>query len=207
METTKVIVGIDEATRLYREYKKNAAYSEPIDWEIQRCYQLLSQKKVVIKALESVANAGVDDKGLPKLAIASATAKACRLERFRNGAAEMSWVTDRWRAVPKSKKFEWRPGTFEVTNEMVGTYRVGDKTYWNSHTNHIAQVPLIPIHLRPKRALQSYHILWEAEWAPAPPRDPYLLRRIGKADLWLVVAHWDLTEVERGALATRVVVQ
>jgi hypothetical protein len=30
-----------------------------------------------------------------------------------------------------------------------------------------------------------------------------LLRRIGRADLWLVVAGWDLTEVERAALSTR----
>ena len=33
------------------------------------------------------------------------------------------------------------------------------------------------------------------------------LRRIGKADLWLVVAQWDLTEVEKAALSTRVGVQ
>ena len=62
----------------------------------------------------------------------------------------------------------------------------------------------MPIHLRPKRGLANYHVLWEAEWTPSPPRDPFLLRRIGKADLWLVVAQWDLTEVERAALATRV---
>jgi len=37
----------------------------------------------------------------------------------------------------------------------------------------------------------------------AAPRDPMLLRRLG-GDLWLVVAHWDLTEVERAAMATRV---
>ena len=40
--------------------------------------------------------------------------------------------------------------------------------------------------------------------ARTPPRDPYLLRRIGKADLWLVVASWELTEVEMAALSTRV---
>jgi hypothetical protein len=30
-----------------------------------------------------------------------------------------------------------------------------------------------------------------------------LLRRIGKGDLWLVVASWNLTAVEKAALATR----
>ncbi len=50
----------------------------------------------------------------------------------------------------------------------------------------------------------NYHILWEAEWTKIVPRDPYLLRRIGQADLWLVVAAWNLTEVERAALSTRI---
>lgn len=65
-------------------------------------------------------------------------------------------------------------------------------------------MPLIPVHLRPRHALDNYHVLWEAEWSRVVPRDPYLLRRIGNADLWLVLAAWDLTEVERAALATRV---
>ena len=62
----------------------------------------------------------------------------------------------------------------------------------------------IPLQLRPKRGLENYHVLCEAEWTgKAPPDDPMLLRRIGRADLWLVVAGWDLTAVEKAALATR----
>jgi len=64
-------------------------------------------------------------------------------------------------------------------------------------------VPLIPVHLRPKRGLANYHILWEAEWRRLPPVDPLLIRRLGKGDLWVVVAAWDLTEVERAAIAAR----
>jgi len=64
-----------------------------------------------------------------------------------------------------------------------------------------ALVPLVPIHQRPKRGLANYHILFEAEWRLIPPKDPLLLRRIGHADLWIVCAAWDLTEVERAVLA------
>jgi hypothetical protein len=60
-----------------------------------------------------------------------------------------------------------------------------------------------PLHLRPRAALTRYHIRWQAECARIPPKDPYLLRRI-RADMWLVCAMWDLTDVERAALATRV---
>lgn len=204
METTHVTVDRDEAERLYRKYKEHQAYSSPIDWEIQRTYQLLSKGKLVIRAIESIVKAGVDEKGLPKLALASTTAKACHLTRNADGSAVMS--SHQWRG-PKRNTFDWRTSSFTFPAQTFGTSTWEGKTYRNSRSNHQAQLPLIPIHLRPKRGLQNYHILWEAEWEPIPPRDPYLLRRIGNADLWLVVAHWDLTEVERAALATRIVVQ
>jgi len=75
---------------------------------------------------------------------------------------------------------------------------VPDTTRWN----HEAAVPLIPVHLRPKAALSNYHILWEAEWTKRYPVDPYLLRRFG-GDAWLVVAAWDLTDVERAVMGSR----
>lgn len=200
METTHITVDRSEAERLYRKYKEHAAYSNPMDWEIQRTYQLLSKGKPVIKALESIVRAGVDAKGLPKLAIATAIAKACFLERSISGAATMA-SSDNWRAKASSRNI-WQRDTFTFPPDSFPMHWDG-KSRMN-RSNHKAQLPLIPIHLRPKRGLANYHILWEAEWEPIPPRDPFLLRRIGKADLWLVVHAWDLTEVERGAMATRI---
>jgi hypothetical protein len=72
----------------------------------------------------------------------------------------------------------------------------------NSNGTHEAIVPIIPVHLRPKRGLANYHILWEAEWTKRYPVDPYLLRRLG-GDAWLVVAAWDLTDVERAVMSSR----
>jgi len=62
-------------------------------------------------------------------------------------------------------------------------------------------VPLIPVHLRPRKAIDKYHVLWEADWNQYPV-DPYLLRRFG-ADAWLVVAAWDLTPVERAVMSSK----
>lgn len=201
METTHVTVDRGEAERLYRKYKEHRAYSSPIDWEIQRTYQLLSKGKLVIKALESIVKAGVDSAGLPKLAISSATAKACFLSRHVNGGVTMA-SSDNWRA---KSKYSWPVSTFTFPPETFPW--AWDRKSRTHRSDHKAMLPIIPVYLRPKRGLPNYHILWEAEWRPIPPRDPYLLRRIGKADLWLVVAHWDLTEVERAALSTRVIVQ
>jgi hypothetical protein len=67
-----------------------------------------------------------------------------------------------------------------------------------------AIVPNVPPRLRPKRGLQLYTLLWEAEWAPDPsaPEDPALLRRLG-GELYIVLGTWDLTELERTVLSGR----
>lgn len=203
MHTEMITLDRGEADLLYRKYKEHAAYSEPIDWEVQRTYDLLRKGKVIIKAIESIRQAGLNREFLPKLALAPANATECHLERYRDGQFQMTPLMPGKRWPHRGKhNLAFRENTFVFPAESFpmrwdGRERVG-------RSDHKALVPPIPLHLRPKRGLQNYHILWEAEWTRTPPRDPYLLRRIGKADLWLVVAHWDLTEVERAALSTRV---
>jgi len=200
METQKITVSRSEAEQLYRQYKTHAAYSEPIDWEVQRTYDLLRKGKVIIRALESIKQAGLNREFLPKLALTVATATTCHLVRYRDGQFSMK-PTD---GFSRSKKhnLNFRENTFVFPAESFPMS--WDNKFRTSRSEHKAQVPMIPAHLRPRRGLANYHILWEAEWEPLPPSDPYLLRRIGKADLWVVVAHWELSEVERAALSTRV---
>jgi hypothetical protein len=200
MHTELVKVPRDEALKLYQQYKSHAAYSEPFDWEIQRTYRLLSKGKVIIKALESIKAAGLNRDFLPKLALTVATAKHCRLLRYQNGSFQMTPRTN----SPRSEKnlYYFRNNTFRFPAESFPMDWSGN--HRTTRSEHEALVPIIPIHLRPKRGLANYSILWEAEWERVPPRDPYLLRRIGKADLWVVMASWELTEVERAVLSTRV---
>jgi hypothetical protein len=200
METQKINVSRHEAADLYRKYKEHAAYSEPIDWEVQRTYDLLRKGKVIIRAIESIKQAGLNRAFLPKLALTPANAKHCHLMRYKDGQLSMSPNDGFSRA--RKHNLNFRENTFVFPAESFPMGWDGKHRLFRS--DHKAMVPTIPVHLRPRRGLENYHILWEAEWEPVPPRDPYLLRRIGKADLWLVVAHWDLTEVERAALSTRV---
>ena len=202
MHTEKITVSRSEAEALFRQYKTHAAWSEPIDWEVQRTYDLLRKGKVIIKALESIKQAGLDRAFLPKLALCSATAKKCELVRYRDGTLSMrANFGERW-TRSKKHNLNFRANTFVFPTESFPMDWSGKQR--STRSEHEAVVPPIPVHLRPRRGLENYHILWEAEWERLPPRDPYLLRRIGDADLWLVVAHWDLTEVERAALSTRV---
>jgi hypothetical protein len=122
--------------------------------------------------------------------------------RYRDGQISMS-PNDGW-SRSKKHNLNFRENTFVFPAESFPLKTWGNTRERTSRSDHEAMVPMIPAHLKPRRGLANYHILWEAEWERVPPRDPYLLRRIGKADLWLVVAHWDLTEVERAALSTRV---
>ncbi|MEM8936627.1 MAG: hypothetical protein AAGC77_09495, partial [Pseudomonadota bacterium] len=173
-----------------RDYKKHRHYSNPIDRESQRTYQLIAQGKTVIRAIQSIKNAGVDEQGRPHLAIARATATcAYYFSSYLRSGGRFSSNDISWRRY--STDIEIPVGSFEDLRQR-GSLRIQ------------AAMPIIPIDLRPKRGLANYHVLWEAEWEPMPPVDPYLLRRIGKSDLWLVCAAWNLTEVERAAMATRI---
>ena len=196
MDVSKIALSQADARDLYRQYKDHRHYSTPIDDEIRRTYRAISQGKVVIQALESIKAAGLNDKGLPKLAIGRADLSEIFLDANSDGSVAM--MSDRQSRI-------WHHS--EVQSSVRITFPAGSFVGVQYKRRQRAMLPLIPIHLRPRQALESYHVLWEAEWEPIPPRDPYLLRRMGKADLWLVVAAWDLTDVERAALATRVTAQ
>ena len=189
MHTVPVTIAKDTARDLYRAYQKHVHYSTPIDREVMAAYQKLAQGKLVIKALESIVTAGADEHGLPKLAIARADAKVCRLTMYGDGSANMSTslFASRRANATSTMRFDFPMDSFP-------------RASWR---NAESAVPHPPLHLRPKRALQNYHVLYEADWKKAPPVDPFLLRRLGKGDLWLVLAIWDLTEVERAALTAR----
>lgn len=178
----------DQARALWQKYQTHRAYQSPADAEIAAIYKRIAQGKTVIRALESIRAAGVDDKGLPKLAIARADSVLCYFHTRSNGEHHFSdsrWPNYRSKISLKSK-------TIEIN--WPAAQRLKDVPE--------AQVPLVPVHLRPKRGMANYHILWEAEWTKRYPVDPYLLRRFG-GDAWLVVAAWDLTDVERAVMSQR----
>jgi hypothetical protein len=204
MQTLTVALDRGEARRLYREYRKHQHWSRPIDWECQRAYQLIAAGRMIIQAIESVRRAGVktegEDAGFPKLALCRADATACTAAFSHDGSLAMTAddyrARYRWRGanngpIPSPSLVAWAAGSFPRP-PGAGRWRAA------------ALVPSPPLHLRPKRGLANYHTLFEAEWTKIPPHDPLLLRRIGKGDLWLVVAQWNLTPVERAALATRI---
>lgn len=175
----------DQAREAYLKYQGQRDHMTAADREIASIYRRIAQGHTVIRAFESIRTAGFDIRGLPKLAIMRADQKVCVWSQTQNDAGEFrngrGWQYSS--ARDRRLRVEW-PGLKRTDNQFE------------------AIVPLIPVHLRPKKGLAQYHILWEAEWSKAYPRDPYLLRRFG-GDAWLVVAAWDLTDVERAVMAQR----
>ena len=190
METSELVMDREQARKMFRDYRLHQHYAKPIDREIQRIYQLISQGKVVIRALDSIIKAGLGEDKLPKLAIVRAGAAFCWLAARDDGSARFQnaqWVQESHRRNYIDLPAGSLPGIAKS---------------W--HASFRSVVPLIPVNLRPKRALENYHILFEAEWHEQVPEDPMLLRRIGASDHWLVLAAWDLTPIERDVLAGHV---
>jgi hypothetical protein len=183
MKVEQLKVDPTKARQVWRKYQEHVAYQRPYDVEIAAIYKRLAQGKTVIRALESISTAGLNAEGFPRLAICPAHMTECYWHRNNDSC------------IFGARRFHSR-----ARSDVVRMNWPGIKHSWQTP---IAQVPLVPVHLRPKRGLQNYHILWEAEWTKVYPRDPYLLRRFG-GDAWLVVAAWDLTDVERAVMANRI---
>jgi hypothetical protein len=187
MDISQLKIDREQAAELYRKYREHRAYQKPHDEQIAQIYRRIAQGKTVIRALESIRNAGINADGLPRLAIARADQLFCYLHV-------------RTPTVCFSNEKSWWPGSRQSRSKCI-TLQWPECPPLTKYTMESA-VPLVPVHLRPKRGIQNYHVLYEAEWTKRYPIDPYLLRRFG-ADAWLVVAAWDLTEVERAVMSQR----
>lgn len=177
MKTDDVVLDRDTARFLYCKYREHkTSRQRPVDWEIQRAYQLIAQGKIVIKALNSIIEAGVGNDGYPKLAIVRATAPVCYYAWQHDGSARFA---DRPSRGGDSRSYvEVWPGSFPRPP---------------SHKpNAKAVAPLIPADVA-RRGLDNYHVLFATLWTPDPPREAMLLRRTGFGDLWAVCAAWEPT--------------
>lgn len=170
------------AARALRTYKANRGVYDRYDWEIERIYRQISKGNKVISAFESIRAAGIDDLGRPRLALMRADQHMVICDAYNS-----SGVT--FRASYMSRAKEWY-------------FAIPWPNRSKTNTTHLtAQLPRIPPQHRPAKNIADYHLLWEADWSSVP-RDPILLKRIA-LDAWIVLAAWDLTEVELSVMRTR----
>jgi len=197
MENAPVItMEKEEAKKHYQEYlEATKVRKEKYVEELKNLYRYLSQGAKVLDVYEAFKQSGVNDTGEPKLGIAPASWKQITFVKQELGAgvfckdrgsrekseavALPSKTFPDWKVVKAPT--EWNPGRTEIIRENITT-----------------KVPLIPATLLPEsQSLNGYYILFEVEeWNEIPvARDPYLLKRIN-ANAFVVLAEWDVTEVE-----------
>jgi hypothetical protein len=202
-----------DARKAYLEYKRAVLSAvkpeEKKEYEgLWRGYKAIAAGQQVLDLGQTMQAAGVQDDTLyPKLAICRADARKCYVEMARDGSAV--FVDEARRFNHRTRRVKLPTGTFASFNtrwsENSGTVRYNpsghlEKTGWRNEAT--ALVPIVPPHLHPRGALANYDILWDAVWAPAPPKDPLLLRHLA-GSLYAIVAHWDLTPLEQAVLRGR----
>ena len=188
MNVAELTVPWHEARKKYAEYAMavKEGSGEPAYEAIKKAYRELSLDRRVIDLAASMRRAGLDPQGRPKLAVVRADAKRWWFNhslRYNDPTPTFAAVNDFY---PKRRSSNHVSFAADVFGATVTKNRLR------------AIVPMIPPSLLPVGKLHRYFILWEADWEQAPI-DPMLLRPLG-CNLYVVLATWDLTPVERAVL-------
>lgn len=174
------------------------------DEQCKRIYRAIARGNRVLNLCEAMRLAGTDHLFRPRLAIA----RASNLQESVTFQWAYGWPVF---GDPNSARTTWNgldegvfysrvvlpQVTFPCNEEGTFGKTAKDHNIWSIN----ASVPIIPPKLRPKQP-QAYHILWEVdEWTagrtmPEQSRDPLLLKHLASW-FFVIVAEWDLTEVER----------
>jgi len=186
-----VRAALDREVELVDERRAAAvAARRSADEALMRGYGQLALGHQVIDLQRVIREGGEDDQGRPRLAIARADETTIHMSRWRDGSLVFMSVAQRTDHAD--------PRTLRNIRLPAGTLPVLQSP---SSVSADAIVPTIPPRYRPAQP-DRYHILWEAEWQRVPPRDPALLRALGDG-LYVVLATWDLTDLERAVLGIR----
>ena len=171
-------------------YANEIVTKEQFVTDLKKVYEAIADGKRVLDVYEVFEKTQTDEKGFPKLAIARADRKKIYLTRMGNFEYRYIKTDFRgWKRTSGKLDFSLPRNTF--TNLV----KAGDKRY-------STKVPLIPVKHFPKDDLSKYYILWEVEdWQEEEilPTDPFLLKRLTK-NLFVIIAEWDLTPLEKAVM-------
>jgi hypothetical protein len=187
------------ANKKWHEYNQACKKSgNPLYKDLKKLYYQLRKGKKIIDINKVIPTGGVHENYHPKLAIAPATNK------------EIHCIYEREGHVAFKQNTTWRiePGDIYIRNGLpvIPWEHLPMVGEWRSHRLQLtAPVPLIPPQYLPDKLGKDHFILWEVdEWKMVPPTDPWLLQHITR-NFFVVLAGWDLTEVEKAAMAGRMV--
>jgi len=205
MDPNIVTMPKEEALAKFESYRDAVRVSRAAaDRMMMKAFRALSEGKGVLDLKQALAKGGAFEDGvLPKLAVMRADQE--RVYFRRDGLGGFYSNNERYYLRDVLKKAQAARIQFSLPQRSLPVLSFANDPHnerWHKSISiHSAPVPPIPPEHRPSDAYSKYCILWEVgEWTPhTPPGDPILLQPIG-GDLYAVLAHWDLTEVERMVL-------
>jgi hypothetical protein len=178
----------EDALDRFKEYSAALRISRSQhDRMMKSVYGALSEGLGVINPRAAIIKAGVEEiNHLPKLAI-------CRADQ-----ATVFFLRQHWQNEAFFSSFSGK--------YLLRSNQAAQKA--RHHTQIVkATVPIIPPEHRPETGrLEEYSILWEVEkWEALPrpqrpPGDPMLLKPLAQTGLYAVMAHWDVTDIEKMVL-------
>ena len=188
----------EEAKAKLDEYRAAVkATNDEVDRQIMKGYQALAKGKSLIRLQDAIRSGGFHDNLLPRLAIGRMTDPRINVRVYSDRVQFFPATMGGW---VRNDNSGLNSGVVRIQVERPAVPADGRGHQIRDRASAI--VPLVPPALRPAHARHRYFVLFEADWLPQPPRDPALIRHL-VGDLWVVLSPWDLTELERAAIAGR----
>jgi hypothetical protein len=198
VDVPTITMDVDVAREKYDHYRAALESRDPTpeDNRIVLGYKALAAGKQLLDLHQVFKGCPLDEAGRPRLAVGRASWQWCHLNAGNEFVRGQGYVK-RMRFADSVRHLQYSGpiGKVIIPAHACPPGKLTEKT-WR------AMVPPVPLPIRPKGNLHEYHVLWEAEWQQAPPVDPLLLSRLA-GSLYVILAWWDLTELERAVLAGR----
>jgi hypothetical protein len=203
MDVQTISMPPEEAKERLKAYRRHLHRKADAEFEaIAAGYEKLAEGRPLIDVEIALQNCPRDAKNRPRLAIARSDRREVRYWR-RNGMDTFGSdaFASSWNSPPQR---QGRPFA-----DLRRAFRVPLPTSAQIEDGY-AMVPIVPpdaLESAGRPALRRCFTLWEVEeWQERtrmrPDRDPFLLQQLG-GTLYVVLAEWDLTELERAVMAGR----
>lgn len=206
MDVATITMPADEARAKLEEYRqgldatqtRNAREPTDEDRGVILGLQAIAKGKSLINLHAVFRACPADPQGRPRLAVGRSHWRRCVARIDRDGSAlfDQDWPGQYFGA----SRVAWHRRVSLPRETLPEALRPNGAPF-HGNRRMKAVVPLIPPNLRPARGLNRYLTLWEAEWESVPA-DPLLLRHL-HGSLYVVLAAWDLTSLERAVLSGR----
>jgi len=192
MNTPLITMPVDEANKKLAAYQKQLRRRADEEYEIAAAgYAALAAGRPLLNLTDVFAQTGLGGDYRPRLAIARADRKQVKYEYWNNCL--------QFNALKNPHSFWSYVGELLIRIPFPSQEK---------RIDGYALVPMVPADVRPAGPLRQFFVLWEVEaWSDRPitaipPHDPYLLQWL-HGDLYIVVAEWDLTPLERSIMSGR----